>query len=165
MNDTRHGLFEDEKKPIRRTRGPIEEPVESTPKKKPRITVSSAKAKGRRLQQWVAKKISDVTGIECGKDCLIESREMGQDGVDVKLYGIAKEKFPFSVECKNQESWSIIQYIKQAKTNNLKGTDWILFLKKNLHEEIVVMDAKAFFDIYEQHLLMLFGDKHKLDKK
>ncbi len=165
MNDTKHGLFEDEEKPIRRTRGPIEEPVVPVQKKKPRITVASAKAKGRRLQQWVAKKISDITGIESGKDCLIESREMGQDGVDVKLYGIAREKFPFSVECKNQETWSILQYIRQAKTNNIKGTDWILFLKKNGHEEIAVIDANAFFDIYEQYLTAVFGEEHKLDKK
>ena len=131
-------------------------------KNKKTIKISSAKAKGRKLQQWVAKKISEVTGIPCGKDCLIESREMGQCGVDVKLYGNAKEKFPFSVESKWQETWGLPAFVKQAKENKIKGTDWLLFLKKNRHEEIVVMDAKAFFDIWGQYLNMLYGHDHKV---
>lgn len=68
------------------------------------ISVKSRKAKARRLQQWVAQKISDITGIECGKDEDIESREMGQSGVDIKLRGDAKYMFPFSVECFNGDT-------------------------------------------------------------
>ena len=75
---------------------------------------------------------------------------MGQAGVDIKLYGKAKEMFPFSVECRNQETWSIPKWIKDAKKNQAKGTDWLLVIKRNRHEEVVVMDAKAFFDLYEQ---------------
>lgn len=130
--------------------------------KKKRITVASAKAKGRSLQKWIAKKISEITGIECGKDCLIQSREMGQSGTDVRLIGIAKEKFPFSVEAKNQETWSIPAWIQQAKENQVKGTDWLLFIKKNRHEEIVIMDAKAFFDIYSQYIDFVFSEDHKI---
>lgn len=117
---------------------------------KARIKVSSAKAKGRRLQQWVAKKISEAIGLPCGKDEVIESREMGQAGVDIKLYGEAKEKFRYSCECKYQENFSIPAWIQQAKDNQKKGTDWLLFVKKNNHEEIVVMDAKTFFDLYKK---------------
>jgi hypothetical protein len=128
---------------------------------KKRITTASAKAKGRRLQQWVARKVSEITGIECGKDCLIESREMGQTGSDLKLYSIAKEKFPFSVECKNAESWAIPMWIKQAKENQTEDSDWLLVVKRNNHEEIVVMDAEVFFDIYEQYIDYIFGEDHK----
>ena len=129
--------------------------------KKP-ISIASRKAKGRNLQKWIAQKISEITGIPCGKDCQIESREMGQAGVDVKLYGIAKEKFPFSIECKNQENWSIPAWIKDAKGNHVPGTDWLLFIRKNRHEPIVVMDAVAFFDLYDRYLNLLFGGKHKI---
>ena len=120
-----------------------------------KITRASAKDKCRRLQQWVAKKISEITGIPCGKDECIESREMGQSGVDVKLYGNAKEMFPFSIECKYQEAWRIPEWIQDAKDNQAKGTDWLLFIRKNRYKEIVVMDAEAFFDLYEQYLMML----------
>lgn len=130
-------------------------------KKKKKIKVSSAKNKGRKLQQWVMQKVSDITGIKCGKDELIRSREMGQSGTDVVLIGIAKEKFPFSIECKWQETWSVPAFIRQAKENHEEGTDWLLFLRRNRHEEVVVMDAEAFFDLYEQYLYFVWGGDHK----
>lgn len=114
------------------------------------MKTSSAKAKGRRLQQWVANKISVLTGLPCGKDELIESREMGQSGVDVKLIGIARKLFPFSVECKSQEIWSVPAYIKQAKKNGIPNTDWILFIKRNREDPVVCMDADAFFKLMKQ---------------
>lgn len=132
---------------------------------KKRMKTSSAKAKGRKLQNWVAEKISKITGIEWGKDCMIQGREMGQSGVDVKLYGPAKEKFPFSVECKNQESWSVPAWVKQAKTNVMKGTDWLLVISKNRHEEIVVMNGDAFFDWMDRYLDLLYGPDHKIKDK
>jgi hypothetical protein len=127
-----------------------------------KIKRKSAKGKARRLQHWVVDRISEITGIESGKDAQIESREMGQAGVDVKLYGMAKEKFPFSVECKYQETWSIPAWTEQAKANKAKGTDWLLFVRRNRIDELVVMDAKAFFDIYSQYLTMLYGKNHKM---
>lgn len=116
------------------------------------ISIASRKAKGRNLQQWVAKKISEITGLSWGKDEMIASREMAQSGTDIRLIGKAKELFPFSVECKYQESWSVPAWIQQAKDNWIKGTDWLLFIRKNRHEEIVIMDAEAFFKIYEEYL-------------
>ena len=68
---------------------------------------SSAKAKGRRLQQWVCQQIASVTGLPFGKDMTIASREMGQSGTDVRLVGEARDAFPFSIECKNQETWTV----------------------------------------------------------
>lgn len=116
------------------------------------MKTSSAKAKGRVLQQWAAKKISEITGIPWGKDELISSREMGQSGTDVRLIGKAKKLFPFAIECKNQESWSLPAWIKQAKSNIQPSTNWLLIFKKNRHEEIICMDAEAFFEIYNDYL-------------
>jgi hypothetical protein len=114
---------------------------------KRKITVASAKGKARRLQQWACQKISDLTGYTWGKDEQIASREMGQSGVDVRLVADAKEAFPWSVECKYQEKWDIPGWIKQAKENEAPGTDWVLFVKRNRHEEIAVLDADVFFDL------------------
>lgn len=121
---------------------------EHTVKKK--ILSSSAKSKGRSLQQWVCQKISDLTGLPWGKDEMIASREMGQSGVDVRLIGEAKKKFPFSVECKYQETWSIPSWIKQAKANQIKGTDWLLVVRKNRMEPIIIMDAERFFELLKE---------------
>lgn len=116
------------------------------------ISIASRKAKGRNLQKYVTRRISEITGIPYGKDERIASREMGQSGTDVRLIGKAKKLFPFSIECKYQETWSVPAWIKQAKENWKRGTDWLLFMRKNRHPEIVCMDAEAFFKIYEEYL-------------
>lgn len=115
--------------------------------KKKKISTSSAKAKGRGLQQWTCQKISELLDIPWGKDEMIASREMGQSGVDVRLIGEAKKKFPFAVECKCQETWSFPAWIKQARANEEKGMDWLLVVKKNHTKPIIVIDADKFFEI------------------
>jgi len=117
--------------------------------KKRKISVSAGKAKGRRLQQWTAEWISKITGIPWGKDELIASREMGQSGVDVRLIGEAKKLFPFSVECKNCEKWSIHQWIEQAQQNMMKDTEWLLVAKRNHMNPVVIMDAEIFMGIWK----------------
>lgn len=112
------------------------------------MKTSSAKAKGRTFQQWVAKRFSDITGIPCGKDELIESREMGQDGCDIKFYGLAAELLPFSVECKRQESLSVPAWVRQARKNTKPGTSFLLFFRRSREQPLVVMDAEDFFALY-----------------
>ena len=117
-------------------------------------TVASRKAKGRRLQQEVAARIGELLNLPVGPDEMIATREMGQPGTDVRLVGPAKEMFPFSVECKNQESWSLQQWIDQAKKNQEKDTDWLLICKKNRLNPVVVMDMEVFFNFFENIMRM-----------
>lgn len=121
---------------------------------KKKITVQSAKAKGRRLQQWTANMISRVTHLPWGKDEMIASREMGQSGVDVRLIGEAKQLFPFSVECKAQETWSLPEWIRQAESNVMEDTTWLLIFKRNNEKPIAAMDAEKFFMLWSQVLNM-----------
>lgn len=116
------------------------------------ITIASAKAKGRNLQQKVAKKIGELLNLPVGPDELIASREGCQNGTDVRLIGEAKEKFPYSVECKAQETWSVHSWIEQAKKNQEKGMEWLLVCKRNHSHPVVVMDMDAFFKLYEKVL-------------
>ncbi len=110
----------------------------------------SAKAKGRTLQQWVCQKVSELTGFTYGKDCPIESRPMGQSGVDVRLEEAVLKVFPVSIECKNQEKWSLLAWIEQAKQNRKEGTYWLLVVKKNRIKPIIVMDAEEFFELLKR---------------
>ncbi len=112
------------------------------------ITISSRKAKSRRLQNWAAEKISKLLGIPWGRDELIAPREMGQSGTDVRLIGEALKGFPFSVECKAQETWAIPSWVIQTKSNQKKDTDWLLICKKNNKKPVVVIDAEVFFKIF-----------------
>lgn len=119
------------------------------------ISIAARKAKGRRLQQYVCKRLSEITGIPWGKDCDIESREMGQTGTDVKIRGYAKDLLPYSIECKNQETWKVFDDLTQAKNNRLEGTDWLLFYKRNRVKPVVMMDAELFFSMLDA---ILYGD-------
>jgi hypothetical protein len=112
------------------------------------ISIRSRKNKGRLLQNWVAERISMLLDIPWGKDKDIQGREMGQSGEDIKLYGKARELFPYSIECKSQETWAIPSWIKQAKENQKEGTDWLLVCKKNRERPVVILYAEVFFEIY-----------------
>ena len=74
----------------------------------------SGKNKGKRFQNWIAQQISDLLGIPCEKDGDIESRQMGMSGVDIILRGKAAELFPYSIEAKNQETFSLPAWIRQT---------------------------------------------------
>jgi hypothetical protein len=129
-------------------------------KKKP-ISVASRKAKARELQKLVAQKISDITGIPCGKDELIESREMGQAGIDIKLIGEAKKKFPFAIECKRQEKFNLHEAVKQAKANKEEDMDWLVISRRSNEDAIVSMDIDVFFRLVKQTMPKkeFFADK------
>jgi len=117
---------------------------------KMRISRARCKERGRYLQKEVAKKISEITGISYGKDEPIASREMGQSGPDVRLVGEAKRIFPFAIEAKYQEKWNVVEWIKQAKKNmqdSGKYLSWLLVLKKNNLDPVIVLDMNVFFSI------------------
>lgn len=116
------------------------------------MTPQGIRAKGQRLQRYICEMISGVTGIPWGKDCLIEPRESGRTGVDIRLIGKAQKAYPFSIECKNTETWSLPATIKQAKTNEKQGTAWQVFLARNRVSPIMVMDAETWFEIWQELL-------------
>ena len=111
-----------------------------------KIKTSSAKAKGRRLQQEIAQMISKLVCIPVEKDGEIESRGMGQTGRDVILRGRAKELFSFhGIECKACESLNVWQALKQAETHGGKP---IVFFKRNRSDTYVALRAEDFFELY-----------------
>ena len=116
------------------------------------ISIASRKQKGRKLQQWIAQKISELLDIPVEKDGEIESRPMSQSGTDVILRGQAADMFRFSVEAKFQESLSIPAWIRQAKENEKEETDWLLICKRSREKPIAILDAEAFFRLCEKAL-------------
>ena len=64
------------------------------------MKTQSRKAKGRRLQQKFMQLLIEELGID-PED--IESRSMGAAGEDLIMSKAARTKFPYAVECKNQE--------------------------------------------------------------
>jgi len=114
------------------------------------IKTSSAKGKGRDLQQWICRRISQIIGVpydQSDDQCLIHSREMGQSGVDIILRGEALLRFPFSIESKSTESLSLVDAIRQAQSNKVDSTDWIVVHKrKSFKKPVVILE----WDVFER---------------
>ena len=105
----------------------------------------SAKAKGRRLQQQFRELLIEELGIH-PED--IESRSMGAGGEDLIMARAAREKFPYSIECKNVEKLNVWEAYKQASENS-KDYEPLVVMKKNNHKTLVVLDAEKFVKIYQ----------------
>ena len=110
------------------------------------MKTSSAKAKGGKLQQWFRDCLIDVLEIH-EED--IESRSMGAGGEDLIMARTAREKFPYSVECKNQEKINIWESYKQADSNS-KVYEPVVVLKRNNHKPLVLVDAEYFVNLHKE---------------
>ena len=110
------------------------------------MKTQSAKAKGRRLQQWFRDLLVSKLGIH-KED--IESRSMGAGGEDLIMARSARQKFPYSIECKNQEKINIWESYKQADENS-KDYEPVVVLKRNKHKPLVLVDAEYFVKLHEK---------------
>ena len=107
------------------------------------MKTSSAKAKGRRFQQWVRDQLIEQLDVH-PED--VESRSMGAGGEDLIMARAAREKFPYSIECKNQESLNIWKAYEQA-TENSGNYEPVVFIKRNNQKPLVVIDAEYFITL------------------
>ena len=108
-------------------------------------SVRSRKAKGRRLQNWVRDTLLGVFP-SLKKDEDVWCAIMGESGVDIKLSKEAQKLFPFSVECKNKETWKgLYDAYDQAISNaNLEP---VVVLKMNKRAPLLALDFEAFLCI------------------
>lgn len=105
---------------------------------------SSAKAKGRRLQQEVRDLfLENAPSLEPDD---IRSTSMGAAGEDILFSPAARKLYPFSVECKNVEKLNVWEAIKQAKEHNPKYTPLVAFTK-NGEDIYVAIPIKKFLEI------------------
>jgi len=111
------------------------------------MKTSSAKAKGRKLQQWFANVLVETLGLD-QED--IESRPMGSQGEDIILGKQSRQLFPFSVECKNQEAVNVWKAYEQA-SENYKGYEPLVVIKRNRTKPLVVMDAQKFVELLNKN--------------
>ena len=110
------------------------------------MKTQSRKAKGRRLQQQFMQLLIEKLDID-SED--IESRSMGAGGEDLIMSKAARNKFPYSIECKNQERMNIWQAWDQA--NNNKGLyEPLVVIKKNGVRPLVVLDAENFLEYVKE---------------
>ena len=114
------------------------------------MKIRSRKAKGRRLQNWVRDELLLLFKNLTDDDiyCAI----MGESGADVKFSPKAQKILPYSIECKNKETFKgIYDIIKQAQSNAKKNQIPLGVIKMNNFEPLVIIDARFFFNIVREN--------------
>lgn len=110
------------------------------------MKTQSAKAKGRKLQQWTRDRLVESLDIH-PED--IKSTSMGAGGEDVIMARAAREKFPYSIECKNQEKINIWSAYEQAAQNSGDYTPLVV-VKRNRSKPLILIDAETFIDLHKE---------------
>lgn len=107
------------------------------------MKTQSAKAKGRKLQQWTRDQILGVyTHLE---EDDVRSTSMGVSGSDVQLSPLARKSFSYDVECKSLARVGVYRYIDQC--NNRGDACPLVIVKENRRKPLAVVDAEHFFDL------------------
>lgn len=106
----------------------------------------SAKAKGKRLQNWTRDLILEIFPSLEPDD--VRSTTMGDSGEDVQLSPAARRWVPFQIECKNRSQMSVFKDYAQAQEHGKHEP--LVVIKQDNSEPLVVMDAKAFFQMLKE---------------
>ena len=109
------------------------------------MKTQSAKAKGRRLQQDVRNRLIEELDVH-PED--IESRSMGASGEDLIMARAARKKFPYSIECKNQEKLNVWNAYTQCD-QNAKHYEPLVIIKKNNFKSLAVVDLDYFINMHK----------------
>lgn len=112
------------------------------------MKTQSAKAKGRRLQQFVVHRLLE-SFRDLGEDD-IRSTAMGQSGDDVQLSARARELIPYAFECKNQERLNIWSAIDQNEKRIRPGDTSVVVFKKNHSSVYAVVPFDHFMNLARQ---------------
>jgi hypothetical protein len=112
------------------------------------MKTSSCKAKGRRLQQEVRDKLIAVSKLHADD---IRSTPMGSSGEDIMFSRAARAVFPWSIECKNVEKFSVWSAIEQARVNAKENVPVVVFTKNHETTQVAV-PFDYFIQLYEFYL-------------
>lgn len=110
------------------------------------MTPQSAKAKGRKLQQYVRDKILEYFPKLAKED--VRSTGMGQQGADIQFSKFAQDALGIAVECKSYERIHVYQWywqaVDHAKQNNLEP---VVVIKQNNAPPLAVVDLDYFMSL------------------
>ena len=106
----------------------------------------SAKAKGRRLQDFIVETIyKKFNGVL--RDGDVKPAIMGESGIDVKLSPAAEDVIPFDIEAKNQEKLNIWSAINQAEENAKENRIPIVVFKRNRSKTYAVIEWERLLEL------------------
>jgi len=107
------------------------------------VKPASAKAKGRRLQQYVRDRIREAFGLH---EDDVQSRSTSAGGEDVILSEKARGVFPFSIECKNVQRLNLWKSWGQT-VENAGEHDPLLVVSRNHAEVLAVVRLQDLIEL------------------
>ncbi len=107
------------------------------------MKAASAKAKGRKLQQWTRDLLLRLASHLETDD--VRSTSMGAGGEDVLLSPAARRVFPVSIECKSRARFAVYNDYDQCVENAEEGHEPVVVIKANRRDPLVLVDAEYFF--------------------
>ena len=118
------------------------------------MKISSSKAKGRRLQNYVRDILRRIFIDEWTKYPRLEpddikSQTMGMTGEDIVLSPRARGYIPYSFECKNVEKLNIWDSIKQCESNCGDRCPVLVF-KRNGTDVYAVLKFENFVNLIKE---------------
>lgn len=106
---------------------------------------SSAKAKGRNLQQLVRDKLLSQYPELTERD--VKSTSMGASGEDIQLSSAAYKLIPFYIEAKNRAKIAVYRFFEQSVTDQ----NVLLVIKENRKKPLAVLDLDLFLELLKQN--------------
>jgi len=108
-------------------------------------SIRSAKAKGRKLQNFVRDELRQAFP-ELEEDD-IKSQTMGMTGEDIVLSPQARKAIPYSFECKNVERLQFWSAVEQAEANCKEGCSPVVVVKKNRKDPYIAIGFGVFLEM------------------
>lgn len=108
------------------------------------MKTSSAKAKGRKLLQWLKDRLLEKFVVLEPDDLIVTSA--GDTGEDLKLSPKARRFFPFTIEGKSHARLSVYKFIEQAEQHHDEYPPLVI-AKANRKEPLIIMYAQDFLDL------------------
>lgn len=113
------------------------------------IKTHSAKAKGRKLQNYIRDTILEKFPQLGEGD--VESCSMGNSGVDIKMSPLAKQILPISIEAKKTKKTPARAELRQSEANKYKNTVAAVVWcphGSGMDKSMIMFDLNDFLDWY-----------------
>ena len=116
-----------------------------------KIRPQSAKAKGRKFQQYCRDKIIELLKSNGVVPDDVKSTGMGQSGEDIQLSPKARSHLPISVECKSLKAIAVYKLYEQAEQYKDKGEP-VLFIKADRKKPLAVVDLDYYLSLEAERM-------------
>ncbi len=93
-------------------------------------TAKSKKAKGTRLEKYVAKELETILGYYG-----VRATRTPMSGAIDRFKGDIFTNLPVGIECKNSEKWKPLEWFKQAQRDTSTGNMPMLVMSRNNMKE------------------------------